>query len=643
MKLSQLLSLTTTAIGAVASSRILHKRRQQEARNNKVGICVDYDDVTVAALRAGIPFDELARRLRDAGATHVSLPEMTLNGLIERGQLQPQVPAEPLTEEPPLGRWVYLWGSADFIPIITSALNWRLPQLKPQQVGDHTLAFAGSLPAHGDLGLGFDEAFGEHLRSLGFAVVPRPVSYDWPEADLIDHGLHSAGHVGKLIAFDGDWVLGHEMQINDTLKAMNSYGLSMAYFAVTRHQRGDWFIAKGRLPNVVLAHRFTRDEMMEMDYHSAAHQWVHFANERGVRLCYVNFFRVLHATEPLEGVDYVGYLKHALEDAGYVLSQNLTMEEEQVEESEADAAELALAGLAAAGIGSAAISDVLNLPEALAVPLVAVAGVGAAALPFVEGRERGGKSAESGNGKTHTHHLNGVAEPIHAHGGAGHHHHDHGDVAPTQSSFSPKLIALAVSTLAPAAALTSARRDGWLDYLIGQSYLKTAALTLAAATSEAAYRQGVEEFRGWDLDWFVPSVVAALQFDEPRTKAALITLLTGAWIAAQRDGDLLGKFDLPHADAHTHHISIANRIVGDLSMKLGLRPARKWSWLAPLALSFADGEFTPAQVSGLIGTLASTLTLSAFRQPTRPASHTLSATVPSYAVGYGLGFAGRFL
>ncbi len=647
MKLSRILSLAATTVGTVASTKVLQKRHAQEKRNKKVGICVDFDDVTVAALRAGITFDDLAKQLVAKGATHISLPEMTLNGLIQRGVLRPMVPADRLAEAPPLGQWIYLHGTAQFIPIIESALNWRLPQLKGQQLDDNTLVFAGSLLAHGDLGLGFDEAFGKHLQSLGLAVVPRPASYDWPDPELIDHGLHSAGHVGKLVAFEGDWVLGHEMQINDTLKAMNSYGLTMAYFAESRHQRGDWFIAKGRLPHVVLAHRFTQAEMMEMDYHSAAHTWVHLANERGVRLCYLNFFRVLHATEPLEGLDYVHYLKHALEDAGYQLSQELSVDEAAVKRSEVEPQELALVGLAAAGIGAAAINDMLDMPESLAVPCVGLAALGAAALPFVE--QKGmltpaphSHGDDSEHEQSHTHSLNGVST-IHAHGGGGHHHHDSGDVSPMQTSFSPKLIALATSTLAPAATLTSAQRTGWLDWLIGQAYMEAGAITLAAATSEAAYRQRVEEFRGWNLDWFVPLTVAALQFENAKTKAIMIAALTGAWLAAQRNGDLLDKIDAPHAEGHTHHVSVANRIVGDLSMKLGLKPARKWAWLGPLALSFADGEFTPAQVMGLTGTMANVMALSAYRHPERAITRTVRGTLPAWLAGYGLGLAGRLM
>ena len=212
-----------------------------------------------------------------------------------------------------------------------------------------------------------------------------------------------------------------------------------------------------------------------------------------------------------------------------------------------------------------------------------------------------------------------------------------------QTSFAPKLIALAVATLAPTAALAGARERGFQSWAIGQAYMEAGAFTLAAATSETAYRQRVELFRGWDLDWLVPLSAAALQFESPKTKALLIALLSGAWIAAQRNGDLLSKIDAPHAEGHTHHVSVANRIVGDLSMKLGLKPARKWAWVGPLALSFADGEFTPSQVMGFAGTVANAMTLSAYRHPERSIERTLRGTVPGWLTGYGLGVAGRML
>ena len=90
MKLSRLLSLTLAVAGGVASSRVLQRRQQWEAQNNRMAICVDFDDAQAAAIRAGLPLTELVEMLASNGATHLSLPELTLNRLRNTGQLTPQ-------------------------------------------------------------------------------------------------------------------------------------------------------------------------------------------------------------------------------------------------------------------------------------------------------------------------------------------------------------------------------------------------------------------------------------------------------------------------------------------------------------------------------------------------------------------------
>ncbi|HJW84568.1 MAG TPA: DUF5693 family protein, partial [Anaerolineae bacterium] len=154
-------------------------------------------------------------------------------------------------------------------------------------------------------------------------IVPRPVSYAWPEKPLLDRTLTQAAALGYLIAFDGDMILGHEMHLNETLETMEREGLTLVYFAESRHQKGDWFVAKRRAPNVVLAHRFTPAEMIPLDFHAAAHHWAYLARERGIRLCYVNFFKVLHATDPLEGLHYIEHIKEALQQDGFEVTQHI--------------------------------------------------------------------------------------------------------------------------------------------------------------------------------------------------------------------------------------------------------------------------------------------------------------------------------
>jgi hypothetical protein len=651
LKLSRLLSLTLALAGAVASSRVLQRRQQWEAQNNRVAICVDFDDAQAAAIRAGLPLTELVEMLASNGATHLSLPELTLNRLRQTGQLTPQAPTKPRPDAPRVGHWNYLHGPENLVRHLATELRERLPYTQASCHDAQTLVFAGDLPTIGEIGLGYDVALARRIQANGLALLPRPVSYAWPEKDLLERTLGQTAVLSPLVAFAGNMILGHEMHLDETVAAMEDNDLSLVYFAESRHQKGDWFVAKRRAPNVILAHQFTPEDMIPLDYHAACHNWAHFARERGIRLCYVNFFRVLHATAPLEGIDYVHHLKHALENVGYIVSREIAL---PTPVPAPDTQELALAGVSVAGIGATAVSTLLNLPEAIALPLTVAAAGGAAALPFVEERRNQAAIARLAHAYEHDHHHHDH-EHEHDHGHHHHHHdhdhgHDHGDLAALYPpSYAPKLIALGATALTPIAVQQAARLDGAAGWLAGLAYQATAAAALATSTSGQEYQLRIEAYKGFNLDWLVPLATAVLQLPHSGTKAAALAVLGAAYLAArQQNLDLLSVLDPGHAEGHTHHISAAMAAIGDLQMAIGPKPARKWAGLGPAAMAVSlvlanRGYEKGAAVPLILGTIGQTMGLVGFRHPERALKDTLQQAAPSFAIGAGVGLVALFL
>ncbi len=599
MKLSRLLSLSLAAVGSAAAARVLGRRQQWEATHNRVAICVDFDDAYTAAIRAGMSFDELLHELHHHGATHLSLPELTLNRLLKSGQLAPQSPASPLKLPPRVGHWNYLHGDTDLVSQLAFELVARLPYTQAQVIGDCTLAFAGDLPTIGEIGLGFDAFMAQRIASQRLALVPRPVSYAWPEDNLIDLTLAQAGVFGKLVAFEGDMILGHEMHLEATHTAMEHHGLTLVYFSESRHQKGDWFVAKRRSPNVVLGYRFTPAEMIPLDFHAAAHHWAYLARERGVRFCYVNFFKVLHATAPLEGLHYVEHIKEALEHDGFVVTADVGLPT-PVPTPTKD--ELAVVGLTSAGAASAAVAAAIGLPEVVAIPLVIVSAAGAASLPYLE-QPRG--------------HLEEQYPP----------------------SYAPKLLALAAS-LAPVAALNANDPVEWVEDALLQA---GAAAAMAALTSGQDYHLRIEEYRGFGLDWLLPLATAALSIPDRVLRVGTLATLAGLWtFCNQRHIDLLAMFDPVHAEGHTHHLSAAARLIGDAKIALGPQPARKWFGLgaAGTALSLAlksRGHKGLAASAALLGAAGNALGLVGWRRPERALAVTAKEALPSLGAGAAVG------
>ncbi len=637
MKFSTILSLATAVTGTAALG-VLARRRAWEANNNRVAICVDFDDAHAAAIRAGLPFAGILSKLAENGATHLSLPEWTLNRLLHVGLLTPQVSSKPQSKAPAVGHWNYLSGDADLVARLATALQTRLPYTETAVLQKNTLQFAGDLPTIGEIGLGFDQALAALIQAAGLGVVPQPVSYAWPQKELLEASLQEAAQIGHYVAFAGNMILGHEMHLDETVAALETNGLNFVYFAESRHQKGDWFIAKRRAPHVVLGHRLSPEDMIPLDFHAAAHNWAYFARERGIRFCYVNFFRVLHATAPLEGLDYVHHLKHALEDAGFVVAAEIDLPTPVPAPQTAD---LALAGLTAAGIGATAVSEMLALPELLAVPLHLAAAGGALALPYIEEQRNAAAVARHADGHAHTHdhddHHHHHHDHDHDHG------HDHGDLQVLYPpSYAPKLLALGLTALTPIANMTAAEHGAW-GWLRGLLYQMAATGALATVNSGEAYQLRIETYQGFNFDWALPLAAVALRIQNPAVRAGALAMVAVAWGMARRQGvDVLATVDPGHAEGHTHHISAAMATLGDVQMAVGPQPARKWAGLGPLALAGSvllarNGRVPESVLLSGLGVTGNALGLVGYRRPERSLAETAGQAGPSFAVGAALG------
>jgi len=606
MRFSKILNLGLIAAGGVASARTLRRRQTWETSNQRAYIVLDYDDALAVSTRAGGSFGKFLLQAQRHGATHLALPELTLSRLLAKGRLVLVVPAAPL---PPRGAliWTYLASpDADLLEELARELSERVPACAAQLLEGAavpTLAVRGDLPTLAEMGLGFEAKVAAEAVTAGLRVVPRPVSFAWPEDHLVRRTLAQASALATangergIVAFDGDLILGHEMHLEATVAALLEHELSFAYFCQTRHQKGDWFVAKRLAASgqVILSHYFTPVALVPEDYHSAAHHWGMLARARGIRLCYINVFRRIHATDPLECLHYIEHIKEQLEEAGLRISGERAPIEPTPQRDE-----LALAALAPAGAAALAVSAVLGLDDSLSIGLSALAAAGAAALPYLD-RPRGK--------------LEQAYPP----------------------SYAPKLLALAGAAAAPAAAALSG------DLLSAALVQAGTSAAMGALTTGRDYQLRIETYRSLNLDWAVPLAAVAASRLEGRWKWLSLAAVGAAWLAVRmRTPDLLGDLDQDLPAGHTHHLSAAQRIMGDTIIALGPRPGRKWSGLGLAGLGAASlleklGQDELATAAALAATLAHALMLAAFRRPDRPLALTVSGVRRSLGAGGALG------
>lgn len=629
--------------GAALAARSLAGRRAWEQANRQVAVMLDWDDVQAVTTRSpsnsadGGDVAGLLRQYQANGATHLSIPELTLARLMLGGQTA-------VTHGPDSRRIYLQFQRRALAERVATELTARLPHIQAELTGGHVISFAGDLPAVAEVGLGFDPTQSELARQAGLSPVPRPVGYSWVQPDMIDRTFDQAAALGaKIIAVQGNLVPGHEFKIQHTVEAMRRNGLTFAYFRESRHQKGDWFLAKHLAEDglVLLAHEFTPTQLLDEDLHTAAYRWGNLAVEAGVRLFSVRFFRILHAADPLESVTYVHQILHALHHARLVPMDapppDLTLFQPRSARQTLAAAGLSTAG--AVGLST----DLLPLPEWLKLVKVMGAALVLGGLPLIKW-----PAGQQPDHHPHPHHP----EHDHAHHDHHHHKHHHGP-APAPTAYAQKGVALAAAMAFPAA--TAAINGPDAACVLAQSGLISAAgaAALGVTTVDTDYLLGIEEYRGWNLDWLVPLGLAAVgslfkamtakPMPENRTAFSWLPLagaaLAGlAGLAGKLPADLPGALDREHGHAHTHHLSKFQQKLGDAKMVLSPRPLRKWAFLAPLGavgrLIFKQtGHGTLAPWAALAAAAGQVATLTGFRQGQRPLDLTTRRRSKSWFIG----------
>jgi hypothetical protein len=190
------------------------------------------------------------------------------------------------------------------------------------------------------------------------------------------------------------------------------------------------------------------------------------------------------------------------------------------------------------------------------------------------------------------------------------------------------------------------------------------AAALTATNIENDYLMGIEEYRGYNLDWLIPLGLAALaglmKSKSPKSKTCPeqsrrcqpCTINLWSWLPlvglglaglAQLAGgvtrDLPASLDREHRHAHTHHLSAFQRHAGDIRLAISARPLRKWSFLAPfgavLASLFGSNSSEPMATFATSATAAGHIaSLAGFRNGQRPILRTTTGRAKGWAFGF---------
>ncbi len=211
------------------------------------------------------------------------------------------------------------------------------------------------------IGTGFSQEDIEKVKNIGFNVILRPKNTPKVTPEIIQHKLSSISAIEdiSMIIFDEEEALGFPSgeMLSKTAAFLreNHYPFGIIEFA---SQEGIHAIAAEASEMAVRVHSITREEMETVTANTAVDRWIRGAQERNIRLFYINPFLKLQGRDLIQSnLDYIEQIRNELTENGYHVGQATLLPSYQIP--------LYLFFIIASGIISGAV---LLLGEFIAIP-----------------------------------------------------------------------------------------------------------------------------------------------------------------------------------------------------------------------------------------------------------------------------------
>ncbi len=300
--------------GLGAAGWIGYQRIMVERANPTVALAVDYNDALRVAALAGLTPRDVLERLKNAGASHVAITEVSLGELVETGRLlyisAGVAPAD--TQMSPATR-----------KRIRKLLEAKLPRTRAQgyparklRMYDYYAHLLRVTPELQDIGVGYDEAV-ETAQQAGLKIIARPRA-QFTTADSIDYAIDAARDIGAdIVVFAGSRVMGYRDELGHVAKALRETGLSFGFIELAP-QLGEQALARHLDYKFIRTHSISEQELEQIRPEKAINRFSLAVRERKVRLCYVRLFFTQHGYIK-DNLIYVDQLTNRLRRDGFTI------------------------------------------------------------------------------------------------------------------------------------------------------------------------------------------------------------------------------------------------------------------------------------------------------------------------------------
>jgi hypothetical protein len=324
-------------IALILSVIIGIQRFKLESDFKQVEMAMSLNKVRELALKEGQDANELLKQLKISGISSIAIHEDTIETLSSQSRIA-YLNTNDLTKL----SWIHEINFTDIEPISQGELllvcrDYSLFQrvkncfqyyLGANQVREtvseenqYGIKLRGDEEELVKLGLGFSEDDLKKIEALGFNIILRPKNSPQISPEIIQQKLLAISAVenSSLIIFDEEEALGFpsSKMLSETAQFLkeNHYSFGIIEFA---SQEGIHTIASVASELAVRVHSITKEEMETITVDKAIDRWIRAAQERNIRLFYLNPFLNKQEEDLVQqNLTYLESIKNELSRNGY--------------------------------------------------------------------------------------------------------------------------------------------------------------------------------------------------------------------------------------------------------------------------------------------------------------------------------------
>lgn len=328
-------------IAIIFSIIIGYQRSQLEENYNRIDIVMSISKIRELSFTDNYDVHELLKKVKLAGISSIAIHEDTIEALSNQGKIaflttndlaKLNIINLKNTTEPDIvypGELMVICKDYSLFKRMEKYFKLYLGENNVRENIKNTNYY--SLILRGDAenlvkyGLGFSQEDIGLVQNMGFNLILRPKNSTKITNEIIKEKISSISQIKNvsMIIFAEDEILGYPSEtmlreVSDFLKN-NNYPFGMIEFA---SQKGVYNIASGNSKLAVRVHSITEEEMEKISTKTAIDRWLRAAQERNIRLFYLNPFLNIREEESVQyNINYIEKVISELSSNNYSIGK----------------------------------------------------------------------------------------------------------------------------------------------------------------------------------------------------------------------------------------------------------------------------------------------------------------------------------